>query len=223
MFFFNTTLYIGICEMNFENFEVLFSIFLSLKRNLKKFQRAPHQKKYNAIVVCLLVLFSTYHWKTLILDEATNTSTNGEADVDHLRSVVAAISVALCVSFFTIVLLLVLLYRRQQEKNQTQTVESRELQTTGETNDESEQSTRHMKMNSYRHVGSVLGRPLSENTNEPHFYQDVEDDSATDISKGTNTDELTQEGKTMSYEYQKLMFGEGESGLWKKLVGMWIN
>lgn len=47
--------------MNFENFEVLFTIFLSLKRNLKKFQRAPRQKKYNAIVVCLLVLFSTYH------------------------------------------------------------------------------------------------------------------------------------------------------------------
>lgn len=112
-------------------------------------------------------------------------------------------------------MLLVLLYRRQQNK-QTQAVESHELQTAGETMDDSEQCTRQMKMNSYRHVGSVLGRPLPENTNEAHFYQDVEDNNTTDTSKGTNTDELAQEEKTTSYEYQKLLFGEGESGLWKE-------
>lgn len=142
-------------------------------------------------------------------DEATETPTD---DSYYLRSVVAAMSVALCVSFFTIVLLLVLLYRRQQNK-QTQAVESHELQTTVETMDESEQCTRQMKMNSNRHVGSVLGRPLPENTNEAHFYQDVEDNNTTDTGKGTNTDELAQEEKTTSYEYQKLLFGEGESGL----------
>lgn len=118
----------------------------------------------------------------------------------------------MCVSFFTIVLLLVLLYKRRQEKNQTQAVESHELQTAGETMDESEQCTRQMKMNSYRHVGSVLGRPLPENTNEAHFYQDVEDNT-TNTCKATNTDGLAQEEKTTSYEYQKLLFGEGESGL----------
>eukprot|EP00105_Crassostrea_gigas_P014400 XP_011431049.1 PREDICTED: uncharacterized protein LOC105330829 [Crassostrea gigas] len=142
-------------------------------------------------------------------DDATDTPID---DSYYLRSVVAAISVALCVSFFTIVLLLVLLYRRQQNK-QTQAVESHELQTAGETMDESEQCTRQMKMNSYRHVGSVVGRPLPENTNEAHFYQDVEDNNTTDPCKGTNTDELAQEEKTTSYEYQKLLFGEGESGL----------
>lgn len=92
-------------------------------------------------------------------------------------------------------------------------MESHELEITGQATDESEQCTRHMKMNSYRHVGSVLGRPLPENTNETHFYQDVEDDSSMDKCKGTNTDELAQEEKTTSYEYQKLLFGEGESGL----------
>lgn len=125
----------------------------------------------------------------------------------------AAISVALCVSFFTIVLLLVLLYRRQQKRKQTRPVECHELQITAQTTDESEQCNRHMKMNSYRHVGSVLGRPLPENTNETHFYQDVEDESSTDTCKGTTTDELAQEEKKTTYEYQKLLFGEGESTL----------